>query len=48
MWDLMGLLVGVGLIFTSDYRTWTGRAFKVLGVVMIIVSTTRLIGGFVQ
>lgn len=43
-WDWIGLIVGIGLIFTTDFETWKDHLWKAAGVIMVMVSTYRLVG----
>jgi len=44
-WNGLGLVIGTGLVFNSGFTTWRDYFWKTLGVIMIIVSVYRLIGG---
>jgi len=43
-WYMIGLFVGVGLIFITDFKTRRDHLIKALGVVMVMRSTYCLTG----
>ena len=41
-WNLFGLIVGAGLIFTTDFKSIQDYIWKALGVFMVFVSFYKL------